>query len=151
MHLFIFLNLFKIRGGKKKMEEEKLKKEIAKKFQVTSEDIEKVKSFDPYLNIELDKKYRVKFLENEPREIEIPEENRKFGRSKSLVISAELLEDNMTYTLWCTPETLRVKLAQLAIKHNGSLKGVIADLGKKLVETKQWGMKNIYWVKEVIA
>ncbi len=129
--------------------QENLKSEVAKKFGVTEEAMEKTKGFDQALNIELGKKYKLKFLEDAPREIDLPEEKQKYGKTKTDVITVENVEDGTNYSLYCTPLTLRTRLAQIALLHDGSLKNVVVMLGKTEAELKKWGTKNVYWAKEV--
>ena len=124
-------------------------KTVENAFGVSEEQIKKVKNFDPTLNIDLDVTYTVKFLDDLPHEIELAKEAQKFGRTIARVIKVENISDGMTYSLFCTPETLSVRLAQLAIKHNNSLKNVFVRLGKKLVNLKTFGLKNVYWCAEV--
>lgn len=124
-------------------------KNVESAFGVTQEQISKVKNFDPTLNIELDVTYTVKFLDDLPHEIELAKDAQRFGRSIARVIKVENVSDGMYYSLFCTPETLSVRLAQLAIKHNNSLKGVIVRMGKKQVNLKTFGLKNVYWCQEI--
>ncbi len=59
------------------------------------------------------------------------------------------LKDNENYTLFTTPETLSVRLAQIAEKHNGSLKDICVYIYKNKAHLRKWGEKNIYRAKEI--
>jgi uncharacterized membrane protein YvbJ len=131
------------------MENEK-QEDLFKLFEVTKEDLEKIKDIRPPFTVEVNKSRTVKVLEDVPREVRWVDI--KGREKKGRVIAVEDVETEEELSLWLTPITLRVRIAKIYAKRQQegkTLKGCFLKIGKKLIEHDDYGEIPVYWVKEI--